>query len=194
MIKNLENKLKFIEFIDKMKDIERAIYLKNGRQETNAEHCYSLAMMVIAFAEDFPNLDIEKCLKYVMIHDLVEIYAWDTVVLDKKMTKSKNVREKKAFQRIKKDYGVVLPEIISLINDYELKVDTESKYVYSLDKIQPVIQIVMEWGESRKKNKCDFEKIKASQYWKQYPEFWLDKILDIYFKKALETNSVYREK
>ena len=29
MIKNLQNKLKFIELIDEMKNIDRAIYLKN---------------------------------------------------------------------------------------------------------------------------------------------------------------------
>ncbi len=44
MIKNLENKLKFIELLDKMKDIERAIILKNGRFETYAEHVFHIAM------------------------------------------------------------------------------------------------------------------------------------------------------
>ena len=36
MITNLENKLKFLELIDEMKYIERAILLKNGRREDNA--------------------------------------------------------------------------------------------------------------------------------------------------------------
>jgi 5'-deoxynucleotidase YfbR-like HD superfamily hydrolase len=32
-------------------------------------------MMVIAFADDFKELDIEKCLKLALIHDIVEIYS-----------------------------------------------------------------------------------------------------------------------
>lgn len=193
MIKNLENKLKFIEFIDKMKDIERAIYLRSWRQETNAEHSYSLAMMVITFASDFPDLDLEKCLIYSMVHDIVEIHAGDTVALDESMINSKEERELKSLEKIEKDYWNILPDIIKYIKEYELKSTKESKYVYSLDKVQPVIQIVMEWGKSRHKWKLDFEKIKKRQYSKQYPEFWLDKILDIYFERAVNEHKVYIE-
>ena len=67
MIKNLKQKLQFIELMDKMKDIERTIFLRNGKQENDAEHSFHLAMMVIAFADDFPGLNIEKCLKLALI-------------------------------------------------------------------------------------------------------------------------------
>ena len=80
-----------------MKNIERAIRLRNGREETNAEHSYHLAMMVIIFADDFPELDILRSVKLALLHDLVEIFAWDTVIFDKKMEKTKDERESNAL-------------------------------------------------------------------------------------------------
>lgn len=42
--------------------------------------------------------------------------------------------------------------------------------------------------------KYDFGEIKERQYSKIYPEFWLDKILDIYFEKAEKNNICYYNK
>lgn len=194
MIKNLQQKLKFIELMDKMKDIERAIILNNKRQENDAEHSYHLAMMVITFAEDFPELDTEKSLKFALIHDIVEIYAWDTIALDKKMTRTKEEREKKALDRLEKEFWDILPDFIDLLKEYETKESKEAKFVYSLDKIQPIMQVVNEWWKTWHNWKIDFDKIKNRQYSKIYPEFWLDKILDIYFEKAEKENMWYHEK
>ena len=194
MITNIQNKLKFIELMDKMKDIERAMFLKNWRQETNAEHSFHLAMMVITFSEDFPELDIEKCLKFAIIHDIVEIYAWDTVALDVKMEKTKDFRENESLKRLEREFWEVLPDFIELLKEYEKKSSLETKYVYSLDKIQPIIQVIMEWWKTWHNWKIDFDKIKKRQYSKIYPEFWLSKILDIYFEKAEKENMFFNEK
>ena len=71
MIKNLENKLKFIELLDKMKDIKRVILLKNGKFETDAEHTFHVAMMAIVFSSDFPELAQLKTIKIALFNDLV---------------------------------------------------------------------------------------------------------------------------
>lgn len=193
MIKNLEKKLKFLELVDEMKLIKRAIFLRNWKQESDAEHSYHLALMVMIFIEDFPELDYEKTIKLALIHDLVEIYAWDTVVFDKKSEKTKSEREHNSFERLKNEFQDILPEFIELIEEYENRNSTESKFVYSIDKIQIIIQNVLEWWNSWKKWKYDFDEIKERQYSKIYPEFWLDKILDIYFERA-EKNKIYYHK
>ena len=195
MIKNLQNKLKFIELMDEMKNIERAIRLKNWRKETNAEHSFHLAMMVIVFAEDFPKLDLEKCLKFALIHDLVEIYAWDTIaVVDLEWLKTKEKREKDALDKLEKEFWWVLWNIINLIKEYESKNSKEAKFIYSLDKVHPIIQNVMTKWEWWKEWNYEFKKTKENQYSKVDSEFWLDKILDIYFEKAEKENMFYSEK
>lgn len=193
MIKNPEHKLRFIELVDKMKDIKRIILLRNGWLESDAEHSYHLAMMVFVFAEDFPELDIEKCLKFALVHDLVEIYAWDTEALNKEQELTKKVREEESLKKLEEEYYQVLPEIIDLIKEYETRESSEAKFVYSLDKVQPIMQVVIEGWNAWHKWKVDFEKIKARQYGKIYPEFWLDKILDKYFWEAKEKNIYYTE-
>ncbi|MEA3305018.1 MAG: HD domain-containing protein [Patescibacteria group bacterium] len=145
MIQNLQKKLEFIELMDQMKNIERAILLKNRRQESNADHSFHLAMMVIVFAEDFPQLDTYKCVKLALIHDLVEIYAGDTIVLDIEHEKTKEERERAAVYKFAAEFGNNIFEgLIDLMNDYEEKNSAESKFVYSLDKVQPIIQVVNE--------------------------------------------------
>ncbi|MDD3646344.1 MAG: HD domain-containing protein [Candidatus Gracilibacteria bacterium] len=193
MIKNLEHKLRFIELLDKMKDIKRIILLRNGGLESDAEHSYHLAMMVLVLAEDFPELNIEKCLKFALVHDLVEIYAGDTEALNTEQENTKKQREEDALIELEKQYFQVIPEIINLIKEYELRESKEARFVYSLDKVQPIMQVVIEGGNAWHKYKIDFEKIKARQYSKIYPEFGLGKILDKYFGEAKEKNIYYKE-
>ena len=195
MIKNLQNKLKFIELMDEMKNIDRAIFLKNWKQENDAEHSYHLAMMVIIFADDFPELNIEKCLKFALVHDLVEIYAWDTIaVVDLEWLKTKEKREREALDKLEKEFWSVLWNIIDLIKEYESKASIEARFIYSLDKVHPIIQNVMAKWRGWREWKYDFKKTKENQYSKVSSEFWLDKILDIYFEKAEKENMFYNDK
>lgn len=192
MIKNLEKKLKFLELVDEMKLIKRAIFLRDWSQESDAEHSYHLALIVMIFIEDFPELNYEKAIKLALIHDLVEIYAWDTIVFDKKAEKTKEEREKQALIKFKNEFQDILPEFIELIEEYEERISKEAKFVYSIDKIQIIIQNVMEWWNSWKKWKYGFDEVKKRQYSKIYPEFWLDNILDIYFERAEREKICYR--
>jgi len=194
MLTNLEKKLKFIEIVDEMKYIKRIIYLKDNFLENDAEHSYHLALMVMTFIDDFSELDYEKCLKLALIHDIVEIYAWDTAALDKQAEETKHQREKEAFEKLKTEFWEILPEIFSLLNDYENKLSRETKFVSSLDKIHPIMQSVMEWWKGFKEFKIDIEEIKQRQYSKIFPEFEsLKQILEFISKKAFGKNLIYRK-
>ena len=194
MIKNLQNKLKFIELMDEMKNIERAVLLKNWRQETNAEHSFHLAMIVISFSDDFPELNIEKCIKFALVHDIVEIYAWDTIFLvdSSEKLETKKQREKDAFIRLQKEFG---DNIWNLIKEFEEKNTIEARFIYQLDKVQPLMQYVIEWWKGWHKWKFDKEKL----IWKyneifEKDEFGLKQIVDNYFEKAEKENMFYNEK
>ena len=195
MITNLQNKLKFIELMDEMKNIERAIRLKNWREETNAEHSFHLAMMVVILIEDFPKLDSLKCVKMALFHDLVEIFAGDTVIFDEKMEKTKKQRELKAIWQLeevlwKEDFE----NIKILIEEYENRSSLEAEFVHQIDKIQPIIQIVMEWGSSWHEYKIDKDKLINKKYKQINDKFWLMQLLDWYFEKAEKENMFYKEK
>lgn len=194
MITNLENKLKFIELMDEMKSIERAIFLKNWRRENNAEHSFHLAMMVLIFIEDFPELDSYKCLKMALLHDIVEVFAGDTVIFDAKMEATKEEREIKAIWQLEevlwKDNFFFIKEIIE---EYMKKTSLEAQFVNQIDKFQPIMQIVMEGGKTWHKFKFDKTKLIENKYSKIDDKFWLIKILDRYFEKAEKENMFYNE-
>jgi len=198
MLKNLEEKLKFIELIDEMKNINRAVLLKNDRQETNAEHSFHLAMMVLVFADDLKEkIDIFKVLKLALVHDLVEIYAWDTIFLVDSKTKlnTKKQREENAFKKLKKEFWWILPEILDLIKEFEERKTKESIFVYQIDRLQPLIQYVMEWWKGWHKWKFNKTKLikKYDEIFKN-DEFWLKEIVDKYFQEAEKEKMFYNEK
>jgi 5'-deoxynucleotidase YfbR-like HD superfamily hydrolase len=60
------------------------------------------------------------------------------------MELTKTEREAKAVNILEKEYNDILPDFINLLKEYELKNLKEARFVYSLDKIQPIIQVVME--------------------------------------------------
>ncbi len=77
------NILQVIALAEKLKYEMRHSWLSNGRQESVAEHTWRMSLMAILVE---PYLDqkvnIEKLLKMVIIHDLVEAEAGDIPAFD----------------------------------------------------------------------------------------------------------------
>ena len=83
----LRKQIDFIVEVDKLKNIYRQTLLMDGsRNENDADHSWHLALMAMVLKEYSPQkeLDISKVLKMLLVHDLVEIYAGDTVCYDVK--------------------------------------------------------------------------------------------------------------
>ena len=104
----LEQQIRFIVEIDKVKNVFRQTYLTDGkRKENDAEHSWHLAVMAVLLKEHMEEeVDVAKVMTMVLIHDLVEIDAGDTYAYDDKGAQAKREREVKAADRI---FGL-LPE------------------------------------------------------------------------------------
>lgn len=146
-------------FLHKFHFIERVVYIPEmlDRNETDTEHSFTLAMTSWYLAQFFPELDINKCIRYSLVHDLVEIYAGDTFAFaEQKRLDSKASREKRALEKIAQEWKD-FPEMINAIRAYESLDDAESKFVYALDKVMPPLIIFMGEGLTWRKNKITFE-------------------------------------
>lgn len=76
---DLSKLLNFANLMSSFRAIKRDIpKYHNVEPENDAEHSYQLAMMCwyITTIENL-NLDINKILKYALVHDLAEVYAGD---------------------------------------------------------------------------------------------------------------------
>lgn len=157
---NLDNILKFTEILQQFRTIERSLLNnKSDRNENDVEHSYSLAMLGWYINDTYKlNLNIDKIFKYALAHDLVEIHAGDTYFYQTtdKALKDKHSREEAAAKKLTEDFSE-FPELHLIIEQYEKREDDESKFIYALDKIDPVLSIYLDGGRTWKKNKVTLE-------------------------------------
>ena len=141
-MERLQKQMEFILEVDKVKQIVRQTYLTDGsRKENDAEHSWHLALMAVLLKE-YANeeVNLEKVIPMVLIHDLVEIDAGDTYAYDQAGLKTQRERETKAADRI---FGM-LPEdqgtkFRDLWEEFEAYETAEAKFAHALDNCQPLI-------------------------------------------------------
>jgi putative hydrolase of HD superfamily len=149
----LQQALKFSGMLNQFRLVERMMRV-NGvkplRQENDVEHSYQLAMLAWYIASSRKlDMDTNLIVKYALVHDLVEVYAGDTYVFsqDKAHMESKEERERQAMERLCEEFSE-FPDLHETILNYEERKDRESRFVYALDKIQPVINYYLDDGKS----------------------------------------------
>lgn len=149
----LKEQLDFIIEIDKMKNIYRQTILSiDRRRENDAEHSWHIGVMAILLKEYAPeNTDIDKVVKMLLIHDLVEVYAGDTFAYGDTSKEEKEEKELKAADKI---FGI-LPEDLNkelraLWDEFEKMETNEAKYAASMDRIQPFILNLVSEGHTWK--------------------------------------------
>jgi putative hydrolase of HD superfamily len=141
-LERLKKQIDFIVEIDKLKHILRqTVLIDKSRRENDAEHSWHLAVMAILLKEyAAEEIDLEKVMKMVLVHDLVEIDAGDTFCYDEKANLDKQDRETCAADRL----FAILPEdqtreIRLLWEEFEECETPEAKFAASLDRLQPFI-------------------------------------------------------
>ncbi len=136
------NEINFIIEIDKAKEIFRKnININSRRNENDAEHSWHLALMAIVLGKYAkPETDINKVIKLVLIHDLVEIYAGDVYCYDEKNNIGKfereNISADKLFSILDKEDGQKMKELWLEFEKCETK---EAEFANVLDRLQPFI-------------------------------------------------------
>ncbi len=148
----LNQQIRFIVEIDKLKQIVRQSWLTDGsRRENSVEHSWHLAMMAMVLAEhaNNPDIDMFRVIKMVLIHDIVEIDAGDTFLYDQENTESKRDREIAAADRI----FALLPAdqeaaFRALWEEFEARNTRTAKFAYALDRLQPMLHNVITKGKA----------------------------------------------
>lgn len=155
----LQQIIKFIDLIHQFQKVERVMKIRDrDNPENDVEHSYQLAMVAWYATSSYNlNLDIDKVIKYSLLHDLVEAYAGDVDAFDLSpgRDKIKAEREHQALVRLKSEFPE-FPEMIKIIEEYELRENGESKFVYALDKVLPPINIYLDNGRNWKERGIGF--------------------------------------
>lgn len=139
---DLAGRLRFIFEIDRLKSVLRRNHLADGsRNENSAEHSWHLAMVAIAMAPHAVEpVDIERVIRILLVHDIVEVDAGDVDIYDVEGRKAKEVEEIAAADRI----FALLPEpqgseMRALWDEYEARETPEARFAYACDRLQPLM-------------------------------------------------------
>ena len=159
---HLLNQIEFIREIDKLKYIFRKTKLINSdRPENDAEHSWHLAMMAIVLAGHANEpIDLEKVMKMVLIHDIVEIDSGDVFVYDTTKSHDNFDEELKAARRI---FGILpeeqAEEFINLWIEFEEMKTPESKFARALDRLEPLLQNASNNGGTWREFDVKYDKV-----------------------------------
>ncbi len=135
----------------KFSRVERSTFHEDGsRPETDSDHSIMLSVLGCAIADRLrPDLDIGKIAQYALIHDLVEVYAGDTITvrISEEEKQAKNKREAEALARIIKEFGKSFPWLANTTTSYEALDTIEARFVKGLDKLMPEITHILNNGK-----------------------------------------------
>ncbi len=139
---SLAGRFRFIFEIDRLKLVLRRNLLTDGsRNENSAEHSWHLAMVAMAMAPHAKEpVDIERVIRILLVHDIVEVDAGDVDIYDAAGRKAKEAEEVAAADRI----FALLPEpeateLRALWDEYEARATPEARFAYACDRLQPLL-------------------------------------------------------
>lgn len=134
--------LEFVVLLEEMKKTFRQTkIIGEDRRENDAEHTFHIATMSM-FLQEISEIevDINKVVKMLLVHDLVEIFAGDTFAYDEKSNIGKFDREKESMNKLK---SYLSPKNQRMLEDlwleFEDRSTNEAKYANAMDRLQPIL-------------------------------------------------------
>lgn len=142
MTDRLAQQLAFLTEADKLKSVLRGTTLCDGsRPENSGEHSWHIALYAMVLAEHANRpVKIDRIIKMLLIHDLVEIDAGDNPIHGDHDPAEQIAVEQAAADRI---FGVLPPDqeqsFRALWEEFEAAETDDAIFAKSIDRVQPVI-------------------------------------------------------
>ena len=142
MLKRLQQQLAFTNELEKLKATHRNNRTLDAyRFENSAEHSWQGALMALVFREYIPEeVNLEKVMSMLLIHDLGEIYAGDTFIFD-------DVGKSDSYDRELESLKISLGKLpldqqdsfLELWQEFETGISIEAEYARVLDALVPLL-------------------------------------------------------
>ena len=160
-MKQIEEILNFIVEIEKLKGVQRKTKpVGFERYENSAEHSWHVCLSALML-KDFANepVNIERVIKMLLIHDLGEIDAGDTIIYASETNELKG-EEATAIKRILS----ILPdgmedELMELWDEFEAGETADSKFAKAVDRVPPLLHNIHGDGHSWKAHGITKDKV-----------------------------------
>ena len=164
MTDRLSQQLAFLIEADKLKGVLRGTTICDGtRRENSGEHSWHIALYALTLAEHANRpVNIDRVLKMLLIHDLVEIDAGDNPIHgDHDPVETERI-EQAAADRI---FGLLPPDqaraFRTLWDEFEAAESDDAIFAKSIDRVQPVISNLETDGGSWPEYKVTKDQLEA---------------------------------
>ncbi|XP_057366154.1 5'-deoxynucleotidase HDDC2-like [Daphnia carinata] len=170
--------LEFCQFMGRLKHLPRTGWVIRDipNCETVASHMYRMAMLT--FLLETKDVDIQRCLKMCLVHDMAESIVGDLTPHCGVSVEDKHRQEEAAMETLIK----LVPELAAddlkaLFMEYENQVTNEAILVKDLDRFDMICQ-AYEYEESRNKPRALQEFFDATEGRFKHPEIkrWVDEL------------------
>ncbi|AML52917.1 HD domain-containing protein [Falsihalocynthiibacter arcticus] len=160
----LAQQFAFLEEADRLKNILRATPIHDdSRPENSGEHSWHVALYAMVLAgHAAPEVRIDRVIKMLLLHDLVEIDAGDTPIHGDFDAAEQEAKEKLAADRI---FGL-LPaaqalEFRALWDEFEAAETPDAIFGKSIDRVQPLALNMASGGGSWREYNVTLDQIDA---------------------------------
>ena len=168
MTGQLEAQFAFLNEADRLKSVLRATTLVDGsRAENSGEHSWHLALYALVLADQAePGVDINRVIRMLLIHDLVEIDVGDVPIhsANGHAHASAETRgaESKAADRI---FGLLpndlTTDLRALWEEFEAAETPDARFAKSLDRVQPVMANLISGGGTWKTYNVTYDQLES---------------------------------
>jgi putative hydrolases of HD superfamily len=151
MTARLDAQMAFLNEACRLKSVTRATPLCDGsRPENSGEHSWHIALYALVLAEHAPpSVRIDRVIRMLLIHDLVEIDAGDAPVYGDHDAAAMVLAERAAADRI---FGLLPADqaasLRALWDEFEGNDSPDARFAKSLDRFQPPNQNLAAGGGS----------------------------------------------
>jgi putative hydrolase of HD superfamily len=159
---NLEKCFRFILELENLKAVTRKVKpIGLERYENSAEHSWQITVLALVLGRySDEEIDVEKVLKMLLLHDIGEIDAGDTIFFDAVGNTELKEKELEAVKRI---FGI-LPEdtskeFLEIWKEFEFSDSKEAKFARAIDRLMPVLQNLSNNRQSWDENDISKEQI-----------------------------------
>jgi putative hydrolase of HD superfamily len=149
----LDAQFAFLNEADRLKSVLRATTLVDGsRPENSGEHSWHLALYALILADQAdPEVKIDRVIRMLLIHDLVEIDVGDVPIHSQNgqahASAATQAAESQAADRI---FGLLPRDLRDdlrvLWEEFEAAQTPDARFAKSLDRVQPVMANLMSGG------------------------------------------------
>ncbi|KAJ55379.1 phosphohydrolase [Actibacterium mucosum KCTC 23349] len=141
----LDAQLTFLREADKLKSVDRANLLMDlSRVENTAEHSWHVALCAMLFAPDFPDVDADRAIAMLLLHDLVEIDAGDhpidSVFDADQVARAEAAAATRLFGLLPANQGATLA---ALWQEFEAAETGDARFAKLIDHCHPMFQTLL---------------------------------------------------